>query len=262
MSTSLKERMSSYEDTSNYKLLNKLPLVIVINGRNFNKVTSLLEKPYSSELSEVFQSTMLRLCTEIDGCIFSYHYNDEIVFIAKNDQSIDTLPWYDNKLQKINSIATSIATHHFTSYSSVMDINFFSDPIFYTSVFTLPNIQETVNFLIYKQQQNFIISMNNACYYGLNKNYSDNEIKNMLSNLTLEEKSELLKTKCNIDFYDYSVSYKRGVAAYRIPKLTENLLKNKWAINTNLPIFSKEQNFLFHIIKNGYDVLRKEHFED
>ena len=56
MSTSLKERMSSYEDTSNYKLLNKLPLVIVINGRNFNKVTSLLEKPYSSELSEVFQS--------------------------------------------------------------------------------------------------------------------------------------------------------------------------------------------------------------
>lgn len=256
----LKDRIDSYKESSDIKLLARLPLVICVNGRNFSKVTALLDKPYDTKLAECMHSTMLRLCNEIEGTLFSYHFNDEIIVISRNDQSPEMPPWYDNKLQKICSITSSIATSHFDDCATSIELNLTGDPIFYSQVFVVPNIGEAVNSIIYKQQNNFLTSIQLSCFYELLKKYEKNTIKEMLSGLTIDEKIDLLKQECDVDFNDYPTSFRRGAACYKIPKIINDSIKNKWFINNELPIFTKDQSFLTNIFKNGADIFRKESF--
>lgn len=261
MSTSLKNRMESYMDSTNIKLLPKIPLIINVNGRSFSKNTSLLDKPFCQKFAECMFSTMLKLCSDIDGTIFAYHHNDEITLAIRNDQSLDTNSWYDNKIQKICSAVSSIATMHFNTCANAIDLNLMGETIFITQVFAVPNVAEAINALVFKQQQNFQTSIQFACFYELlKKNYDKNNIKEMLSGLSIDEKIDLLQQECSIDFNDYSASYRRGSACYKIPKVINGTMKNKWFINHDLPIFTKDQSFLSNIFKNGADIFRHESF--
>ena len=255
---SIKDRISSYEEIPNYKLLPKLPIIIQINGRSFSKTTSLLQKPFCNKFSECMASTALQLCLEIEGAIFAYQFNDEILVIARNDQNTDTVPWYDNRVQKIASVVSSIATLHFSNLSNAMDLNLVGDPIFLSHVYTVPSILESIHVLISKQQQNFQTAVQSACLYELIKKYDKNIIRDMLSGLTLDEKIDFLAQEVDISFHDYPVSFRRGTACYRSPKIINNdLVKNKWIINNELPIFTQDSSFLINIIKHGADIIRK-----
>ena len=254
----LKDRIESYQNQSEFKLLNKVPVIIVVNGRSFFKTTSLLDKPYSKIFAQCLASTALKLCTEIEGCIFAYQHNDEIVIISRNDQSNDTSPWFDNKIQKISSIVSSIATLHFNKCIAGSEMNLLGDSHFYCKVFNVPNIAEIINTVIYKQQQNFYTSIHFACFYELLKKYEKDTIKEMISGLTFEEKVSLLKEECNINFDQYPNAFRRGISFYKTPKVIGDIMKNKWIVNDDLPIFSKDQSFLSNIMKNGMDIFRQE----
>jgi tRNA(His) guanylyltransferase len=256
----LKDRIDSYREASDYKLLNRLPIIICVNGRSFAKNTSLIDKPYCAKFAECILSTTLRLCSEIDGALFAYQHGDEIVIVARNDQNPDTAPWYDNKLQKICSVTSSIASLHFNECASAIGLNLGGDSIFTSQVFVVPNIMEATNTMIYKQQQNFHASIQSACFYELLKKYDKNNIKEMLNGLSLDEKIDLLNQECGIDFNDYPLPFRRGAAAYKVPKVTDGAMKNKWWINLELPIFTKDQSFLTNIFKNGADIFRNGSF--
>lgn len=259
MYNKLSNRIVSYQELSDYQLLNRVPLIICINGKSFSKFTSLLNKPFCEKFSKSMLSTMLKLCSEIEGSLFGYQFNDEIIIIARNDQNNGTSPWYDNKLQKICSITSSIATLHFNNISSNLNLNLMGDGIFTSQVFIVPTIAEAINTIIYKQQQNFHISVQSACFYELIKTYNRNTIKEMLSGLSIDEKIDLLQQECNINFNEYPIDFRRGVGAYKIPKVINDVMKNKWIINNDLPIFTKDQSFLGNIFRNnGVDIFREE----
>lgn len=254
----LKDRIESYYNSSDYHLLNRVPIIICINGRAFSKLTSLLDKPFCDKFSDSMLSTTLKLCSEIEGALFSYQFNDEIVIMARNDQGVDTSPWYDNKLQKICSITSSIATAHFKNVSSSLEL--MGDGIFTSQIFVVPTIAEAINTFVYKQQQNFHISVQSACFYELIKTHNKNTIKEMLSGLSIDEKIDLLQQECNVDFNKYPITFRRGSAGYKVPKVVGDVMKNKWIINNELPIFTKDQSFLSNIFKNGADIFRKDSF--
>jgi hypothetical protein len=50
------------------------------------------------------------------------------------------------------------------------------------------------------------------------------------------------------------------MACYKVPKVVDGAMKNKWFINSELPIFTKDQSFLSNIMKNGGDIFRQESF--
>jgi len=261
MSNKLKDRIESYRDSTDYKLVNRLPLIICINGRGFSKFTSLLDKPYCPKLAEGLSAVMLKLCTEVDGALFAYLHNDEIILIARNDQSLETEPWYDNHIQKICSVTSSIATLRFKNYLDTIDLNYVGEPIFTSQVFAVPNIMEAINAIVYKQQQNFHTSIQFACFYEFLRKYDKNAIKDMLHGLSVDEKIDLLYQDCEVDFHQYPHIFRRGAACYKVPKVVDSgMMKNKWIINTELPIFTKDQSFLSNIFKNGADIFRKESF--
>jgi tRNA(His) guanylyltransferase len=255
-SSKLKDRIDSYINSTDYKLLSKLPTITCVNGKSFFKTTSLIDKPFCSEFTESMLATALKLSTDIEGTVFSYYYNDEIIIITRNDQNIDTAPWFDNKLQKIASITSSIATRYFNEYTSTKELNLFGESLFYSHVFVVPNIGEAINTIICKQQQNFHSSVHFACFYELLKKYDKNTIREMLMGLSVDEKINLLSQECGIIFNDYPAVYRRGAACYKIPKVVDNIVKNKWTINTDLPIFTKDQTFLNNILKLGSDIFR------
>lgn len=260
MSNKLKDRIESYQSVTDYKLLNRVPLVICVNGRGFSKATQLLDKPYCPKFSECILSTTLRLCNDVEGALFAYQFNDEIVVIARNDQSNDTNPWYDNKLQKICSVTSAIATMHFNDCASEVGLNMTGDPVFTSQVFTVPTIGEAVNTIIYKQQQNFHTSIQLACLYELINKYDKNAIKEMTAGLNIDEKVDLLSQEVNVNFNDYPASFRRGVAAYRVPIVSGESMRNKWYLNPEPPIFTKDQSFLSNIFKNGADIFRQNSF--
>lgn len=253
----LKDRIESYQATSDYKLLPRVPIVIVVNGRGFAKLTQLLDKPFCPKLSECLLSTTLRLCSEIEGTLFAYQHSDEIVLVVRNDQHPDTTPWYDNRVQKICSISASLATMHFKDCANQINLDLSGDPVFTSQVFAVPTVGEATNTIVYKQQQNFHTSIQFACVYELIKKHDRNSIKDMLSGLTMDEKIDLLRQECQIDFNQYPVSFRRGVAGYKVPKIVDDTTKHKWYINSEPPIFTKDQSFLSNIFKNGADIFRQ-----
>ncbi len=229
--------------------MGRLPIIINLNGRSFSKITQLIEKPYDQKFSECLLSTMHRLCTEIEGVIFAYTHNDQILLVCRNDQNEDTTLWFDGKIQKICSVAASIATLHFNECASTVKLNLSTDPIFTAQIFSVPNITETINTIIYEQQQNFLTSIQFACIYGLLKKYDKNTIKEMLNGLNIDEKKDLLFQECNIDFNELPEIFRRGAACYKINHEKDGIEKQKWTINSNIPIFTKDHSFLQNILK-------------
>jgi len=253
----LKDRIESYQKTTNYTLLNKVPLIINVNGKNFSKITSLLEKPYDSNFAECMFSTGLRLCNDIEGIVFGYQHNDEITLIMRNNQNDDTIPWFDNNLQKICSVTSAIATMHFNECASEIKMNMLGDPIFTCEIFPVPTVAEAINTMVFKQQQNFLSSLHFACLYELLKTHDKHTIKEMLSGLSSDEKIDLLKQEAKIDFNNYPLPFKRGIGYYKVPKIVDGKMKAKWFLNSELPIFTRDQSFLNNILKNGMDIFRE-----
>lgn len=262
MSNKLKDRIEEYIQRCDHKLLSRVPIVIVINGRNFAKVTQLLDKPYCPKFAECMLSTTLRLCSDIEGALFAYQHNDEIVVVTRNDQSNETNPWYDNRAQKICSVTAAIATLHFNKHASSLQLNAQGEPVFTAQVFEVGTVAEAINTLIYKQQQNFHTSIQSACLYNLLNKHDKNAIKDMLTGLSIDEKVDLLAQECQVHFNDYPTSFRRGAAVYKVPKIINGVMKDKWYLNPDLPIFTKEQSFLSNIFKNGADIFRQEGFNE
>lgn len=243
MAIKLIDRINNYASISQYKLLPKLPVIIVVNGRSFTKATALLDKPYSSQLMETMCSTLTYLLQEIDGAVFGYVFNDEIVIIARNDQQLTSEPWLHNDIQKLVSTTAAMATLHFNTYATSIELNI-PDAILTAQAFVVPNITEAINTIIAKQQQNFQTSIHFACFYELlKKNLNKEQIKEMIGNSNIDEKTNLLEQECGVIYNDYPVAFRHGVACYKTPQIVkfgdQEIVKNKWKLDVNLPVFTK-----------------------
>jgi tRNA(His) 5'-end guanylyltransferase len=250
MNNKLADRISSYQEISNHKLLPRIPIIISVNGRGFSKITNLLDKPYCNELNGCMLSTMLKLCLSIEGALFAYYHNDEITIVTTNDQGPDTEVWYKGDIQKICSVSSSLATLNFNKCASEANLNLTGEPIFTSEVFAVPNVVEATNTIVYKQQHNFHASIRFACFYELLKCGRDkNKIKDTLVGLSADEIVELLSQECGINFNDYPSVFRKGAACYKTSQVVNDVIKNKWVINDNLPIFTQDKSFLNSVFR-------------
>jgi len=203
---------------------------------------------------------MIKLAQEIDGAVFLYSFNDEIIVISRNDQNNDTGAWYDNNVQKIVSVAASIATLEFNRLAGINDVQLFGAPVFLAKTFVVPNIVEAINVLVAKQQQCFHSALHNATFYELLKKHDSETVRQTLTEKTSAAKAEILFDECNIEFDTYPLPFRRGIATYRVPKLVASEsgeeIKNKLIIDMEIPLFTKEHDFLGNIFRNGRDLIR------
>lgn len=108
----LGERMKAYEAVSDARLTALTPVIIRVDGRAFHTITAKIEKPFDRLFMRVMDHTALELCRQIPNCRFGYVQSDEISLVLL-EPSVHAQQWFNGRLQKIQSLAASIASTEF-----------------------------------------------------------------------------------------------------------------------------------------------------
>lgn len=110
----LGKRMKEYyEQIPKTKLMRRTPVAIRLDGKAFHTFTKGFQKPFDEVLVKSMQETMKYLCENIQGCVLGYTQSDEITLILVDYKNLNTAAWFDYEVQKMCSIAASMATMKF-----------------------------------------------------------------------------------------------------------------------------------------------------
>ena len=102
-----------YEQIPKVKLMRRTPVIIRIDGKAFHTFTKGFEKPFDEILIQSMQETTKYLCENIQGCVLGYTQSDEISLVLIDYQTFHTAAWFDYEVQKMVSVAASMATMAF-----------------------------------------------------------------------------------------------------------------------------------------------------
>lgn len=259
MLDSLADRFVQYEESHNQIIMRKLPIVIRCHLRSFNRLTKLIPRPANVDLMELMAQSLLYSIEEINGAVFGFGFQDELNFILRNDQTLETEPWLNNEVQKMAGVAASQATcNFFRSQLTFSGLELKGNAIFDAQVFALPHLGEVVNYLIWRQNVCHNSAVQEVVKEELSKKIDKKLIYALLEGKNSQEKLDLLWKNCEIEFDSYDFGFRRGVAVYKIPTVVQTKIgsetKNKWNINYHLPLFYQEKETFFKILSNGYGV--------
>lgn len=115
-----------YEQIPKTKLMRRCPVAIRIDGKAFHTFTRGFHKPFDEVLIKSMQETMKYLCENIQGCVLGYTQSDEITLILVDYKKLTSSAWFDYEVQKICSIAASMAT---MAFNSAFGLNIEKEPL-------------------------------------------------------------------------------------------------------------------------------------
>lgn len=257
-----------YEQIPKTKLMRRCPVALRIDGKAFHTFTSNFQKPFDEVLIKSMQETMKYLCENIQGCVLGYTQSDEITLILVDYKKLTSSAWFDYEVQKICSIAASMATmifnkrfvenylnyiatlepdfsneneanqykNIFTAYSNASD----KGTMFDCRCFNIP--KEEVTNLIYWRQ---LDATRNSIQMVGQANFPHKELQNKSCN----EIQDMLMTQKGINWNDLPIHQKRGSCCIRNYVISEpygNRMfdskagEHEWVIDTKIPIFKGE----------------------
>jgi len=271
MKDALGDRMKDYyEDRTRIRLPRRTYTIIRIDGKAFHTYTKGLNRPFDDGLIEDMDETTAYLCKNIQGVKFGYVQSDEISLLLTDFDDLSTDAWFDGNLQKMCSIAASLATAKFNQLrmirfaknnvdpmaslaSSLMDqtmspseIEKFKLAMFDARVFQIPSSIEVENYFIWRQQD----ATRNSISSVAQSMYSPKE----LHGVKTDEMQEMIFKK-GTNWNDFSPRKKRGGFVTKIlmingkPKqenqeiFIEDVVRNKW-LGIDCPVFTQDREFL------------------
>lgn len=272
----LGKRMKEYyEYIPKTKLMRRAPVAMRIDGKSFHTFTRGFEKPFDKVLIKSMQETMQYLCENIQGCVLGYTQSDEITLILVDYKNLNSAAWFDYEVQKMCSIAASMATMAFNKYFE-RNVFEWKDTVFATSylghlngtisaadlslleaymkaidkgamfdarVFNIP--KEEVTNLIYWRQ---LDATRNSIQMVGQANFSHKELQNKSCNKI----QDMLLTEKDINWNDFPTHQKRGSCCIKSETTTtcaseENgevktwtAERPHWFIDREIPIFKEE----------------------
>lgn len=224
--TSLGDRMKEYEFVSQTKLTRRTPVIMRIDGRAFHTFTRGFEKPFDNRLIEVMQEVTLALCNKISNVKFAYTQSDEISILMTDWDNLETMPFFDNKVQKLCSICAAMATSEFINKwfdktKQLVNIQFDC------RVFNIPE-QEINNYFLWRQQD---WTRNSISMVGRSK-FSAKQLHGVNTN----KLQDILFKEHGINWNDYDTYLKRGTGFWKEGQ--------DFIIDKDIPIFSQDKDFI------------------
>ena len=215
-----------YEQVPKTRLVRRMPVAIRIDGKAFHTFTRGFQKPFDQVLGDSMVKTMEYLCKNIQGCVFGYTQSDEITLILIDYQTLDTCAWFDYEVQKMCSIAASMATiafnkyfyenayqvrpdsvrlpdHEEAKYKGILYKAAKKGAMFDARVFNIP--KEEVTNLIYWRQ---LDATRNSIQMVGQANFSHKELQGCSCNVI----QDMLHEHRGINWNDYETRWKRGVS--------------------------------------------------
>lgn len=253
----LGKRMKEYyEGIPKTKLMRRCPVAIRIDGKAFHTFTRGFEKPFDKILMQSMQETMLYLCKNIQGCKFGYTQSDEITLILTDYDTFETQAFFDYEVQKIVSIAASMATMAFNKFFEnnvrtyllknnyeINESNVYVKAVekgamFDARCFNIPK-EEVCNLIYWRQ----LDATRNSIQMVGQANFSHRELQNKSCNMI----QDMLHEQKGINWNDFPTECKRGAACYK--KLITSVhfemgendwSESRWVIDHEMPILKGE----------------------
>jgi tRNA(His) 5'-end guanylyltransferase len=221
-----------YESAPKIHLMHRCPVAIRLDGRAFHTFTRGFQKPFDGILMKSMQETMQYLCENIQGCVFGYTQSDEITLILVDYKNLTSTAWFDYKVQKVCSIAASMATMAFNkafekkvkSFDLLLAYNDYGDDteenrklldiynkavnkgaMFDCRCFNIPK-EEVANLIYWRQ----LDAMRNSVQATGQANFSHKELQGK----SCVDIKEMLKEK-GVDWNSLPLEFQRGSCCVR-----------------------------------------------
>jgi len=110
----LAERMKSYETVSSGKLVQRMPVIIRVDGRAFHTLTRGCDKPFDKKIMDSMLYAAESVSKDIQGFKAAYVQSDEVTFLLTDYDELETQGWFNYKLSKIISMSASMMSVYFT----------------------------------------------------------------------------------------------------------------------------------------------------
>ncbi len=114
----LAERMKGYEKRNRYYLQRRMPVILRLDMRAGHSFTKGFERPFDEIFIKSMQDTAKYLCENIQNCKLSYQQSDEITLLLVDYDKLNTDCFFDYRVDKLCSIAASMATMAFNNIFS------------------------------------------------------------------------------------------------------------------------------------------------
>ena len=279
---SLGDRMKeNYENRAKTYLTRRVPVICRIDGKAFHNFTKGFQKPYDEIFHKAMNETTKYLCENIQGCKFGYTQSDEITLLLTDYDTLTTDAWFGYSVQKMCSVAASMATmafnkafsdavnetyNYYTSgkgdmwfgtveeFDELFD-NYFSkigSAMFDARCFNIP-MEEVVNSFVWRQQD----ATRNAIQMLGQCNFSHKELQGKSCN----DIQDMLMIQREINFNDMPTEFKRGVCC--IKKNTQNVIafgeivdtieRPHWIIDKEIPIFTQDRDYVERFVEPVLD---------
>lgn len=236
----LAERMKGYEKRNRYYLQRRMPVILRLDMRAGHSFTKGFERPFDEVFIKSMQETAQYLCENIQNCKLSYQQSDEITLLLVDYDKLNTDCFFDYRVDKLCSIAASMATmafnNIFSKYVKEFDLELaYNDngidteenrklweiykkalnkgAMFDARCFNIP--KEEVTNLIYWRQLD--ASRNSIQMVG-QANFSHKELQNKSCN----DIQDMLMTQKGINWNDFPTYQKRGSCCVKENHFIEN----------------------------------------
>lgn len=260
----LGKRMKTYyEQIPQTKLMRRTPVAIRIDGKAFHTFTRNFDKPFDEILVNSMYDTMKYLCENIQGCVLGYTQSDEITLILVDYKKLNSSAWFDYEVQKVCSIAASMATMAFNKAFNKRATQFFTEhcyldwsdnerfdtdknkqlfdayhkayeagAMFDARCFNIPR-EEVTNLLYWRQ----VDAARNSIQMVARAYFSHAECQD--KNTTALQ--EMLFQKYGINWNDYPVNLKRGACCSKVWNFKNGEdMRSEWRVDYNIPMFKGE----------------------
>lgn len=269
----LGKRMKEYyENIPKTKLMRRAPVIIRIDGKAFHTFTKGFKKPFDEILIKSMQETMKYLCENIQGCVLGYTQSDEISLLFVDYKNLNSCAWFDYEVQKMCSIAASMATMAFNKSFTKNAEEFMTDcaasyemeglcskgteeyklcevyqkaiekgAMFDARCFNIPK-EEVTNYFYWRQ----LDAIRNSIQMIGQANFSHN----ILQYKTCEDIKDMLYVKNEIVWELLPIHKQRGSCCIKQDYIYENILRKQWVIDNNIPLFKDEGRDYIEVLIN------------
>lgn len=254
-----------YEAVPKTRLVRRTPVAIRIDGKAFHTFTRGFEKPFDEVLGRAMRKTMQYLCENIQGCVLGYTQSDEITLILIDYKKLTSSAWFDYEVQKMCSIAASMATMAFNKFFikeveewfsnqkpfttetirlyDLYRLNSETGAMFDARVFNIPK-EEVANLIYWRQ----LDATRNSIQMVGQANFSHSELQNKSCNVI----QEMLFQEKDINWNDFPTHLKRGSCCVKSEAtttcaktvdgqvITWAAERPHWEIDLEIPIFKEE----------------------
>lgn len=247
MNDTLGDRMKErFENRTRYFLPRRTYTIIRVDGKAFHTYTRGRGRPYDVTLMASMNEAAKALCEEIQGAKFAYVQSDEISILLTDFTKITTDAWFDGNIQKIVSVAASIATETFNTAEPNRKRARFD-----ARVFTVPDRVEVENYFVWRQKD----AVRNSISLAAQTYFSPNQ----LHGVSCDQMQDMLFKEKGINWSEYPNHFKNGRWVIKEPDLDDEINERTHWVAQAAPIFTQERDKLSALIPNhGYDSIKVE----